>query len=280
MSAAPKVVGLMLAGGKSRRMGEDKAAMVFRDGQTQLEMIESLLSDVGVESFLSVRADQDAAGRLDDTIVRDAFGDVGPLGALASAQAMRPDVAWLVVACDLPMLSKQAVEQLLADRTPSADATFFSSRFDGRPEPLCAIWEPSSAAAVRATVDAKKLCARHLLEDGSLDVVALTPDDPTALDNANTPEEADAIRKQMAGEPRQVIVRYFGVLGAEAGMPSESLATSAASVGELFAELKAARSLVQDAAIIRAAVNDEFVDWAAGFDDGADIAFMPPFAGG
>ncbi|QQL44850.1 NTP transferase domain-containing protein [Sulfuriroseicoccus oceanibius] len=279
MSAEPTVRGLLLAGGKSKRMGQDKAAMVFRDGLTQIELVSAILSKVGVPVHLSLRDGQESP--VDGAaVVRDAFGDAGPLGALASAQQAHPDCAWLVVACDLPLLSETAVAQLLEERVPSAAVTFFASRFDGRPEPLCAIWEPSSAQAVRDEVDSQRLCARRLLESEGLVVKALAPRDPMALDNANTPEEAEEIARRVSAPLIEVRVRYFGVLGAETGRSEECVATRATTVGELFSERKAQLGLEQDASVIRAAIDDEFVAWDAPLVAGADVAFMPPFAGG
>ena len=190
-----EVDGLVLAGGRSRRMGQDKAEMVYRDGKSQIEVVCDLLTALGVKPFVSLRTDQKA--KLDGVdVVRDVFGEIGPVGAIGSAQQANPNVAWLVIACDLPALDQPTLEGLLASRDEGAGAVCFSSEHDGRPEPLCAIWEPSSVEAVRAAIDEKKLCARRLLEDESFTVRVLDPVVAGALDNANTPDEAEKIRRQ------------------------------------------------------------------------------------
>jgi len=154
---------LLLIGGRSSRMGSDKASLIFRDGLTQKERGIQLLQSVCDEVFISVRDDASAEGETTPTIV-DAFGEIGPLGAIASAQKTDPESAWLVLACDLPLLEEEHLKQLITSRDKSKDATYFTSAIDGFPESLCAIWEPSSVAAVRTAVFEKKRCPGMLLK--------------------------------------------------------------------------------------------------------------------
>ncbi|MGE9268642.1 MAG: NTP transferase domain-containing protein [Verrucomicrobiales bacterium] len=271
--------GLVLAGGRSRRMGTDKAGLSYRDGKSQIEVVCELLRSQGITSELSLRADQESAAEGADGVIRDGFGDVGPLGAIASAQRKRPESAWLVVACDLPRLDAGTLAALVAARDESAQVSCFKSEHDGRPEPLCAIWEPTSAEVVRAAVTEKKLCARRLLEDDSLVVTELDPVVPGALDNANTPEEAAEIRRALSAE-KTVTVSYFGILGARAGRSEEKVSTRAQRLSELYTELSLSRGLQMPLEAVRAALDDEFVDWEEGFAEGAEIGFMPPSCGG
>ena len=66
------------------------------------------------------------------------------------------------------------------------------SRHDGLPEPLCAIYEPRSREAILAQVAAGRDCPRKFLAEN--DVLLLEPVTSAALDNANTPEDAAAMR--------------------------------------------------------------------------------------
>jgi molybdopterin-guanine dinucleotide biosynthesis protein A len=116
----------------------------------------------------------------------------GPIAGILAAQSRHPEAAWLVVACDLPFLDDATLATLVARRDPRRLATAFRSRHDGLPEPLCAIYEPGSRAAILAHVGAGRDCPRKFLMEQ--DVVLLEPATPAALDNANTPEDAAAAR--------------------------------------------------------------------------------------
>src|SRR5271163_4282800 len=129
-SAVAPVYGLILAGGASSRMHRDKAALLYR-GKTQLDRAFDLARGHVDQVFVSVRASQ-AAERtrsLRPLIVDMAdlgMGEgVGPIVGIRSAMAANTDVAWLVIACDLPFLSDAALKLLLRKRDPRALVTAF-----------------------------------------------------------------------------------------------------------------------------------------------------------
>src|ERR1700761_525020 len=116
-SAAP-LYGLVLAGGRSSRMQRDKAALAYH-GRTQLEWAVALLKPHVDRVFVSVRPDQtkDPVRAQFDQIV-DTREDVGPIAGIMAAQANHPQVAWLVLACDLPFLDDSTLTTLIAARQP------------------------------------------------------------------------------------------------------------------------------------------------------------------
>ncbi len=111
------VVGVVLAGGQSRRMGRDKALLRLDDGRTLLERTVRVLRTVGLddvvlsvsspERALALREAAPAVAAL-PVVVDDAPGR-GPLGGLAAALRARPGHAVLLVACDLPHLASHAL---------------------------------------------------------------------------------------------------------------------------------------------------------------------------
>ncbi len=189
MSMAPRTIyGLILAGGSSSRMHRDKAALHYR-GSTQLDRAFALASRHVPQVFVSVRADQTLDPlRAQQPMIVDSVTGEGPIVGIRSALAAHPEVAWLVLACDLPFLSDAALEQLLRERDPRrVCATAYSSAHDGLPEPLCAIWEPAAARALAEYQAGGGHCPRKfLMRHGAR---LLEPFDPRALDNVNTPEE-------------------------------------------------------------------------------------------
>ncbi len=171
-------------------MHRDKAALLYQ-GRTQLDRAFDLASGHVDRVFVSVRESQaDEPTRSDKPLIVDLVGlgeAAGPILGIRSAMAAYPDVAWLVIACDLPFLSDAALEQLLKERDPSVLATAFRSAHDGLPEPLCAIWEPAAAAALSEYQSGGGHCPRKFLRRYPASLIV--PHDRRALDNINTPEE-------------------------------------------------------------------------------------------
>jgi molybdopterin-guanine dinucleotide biosynthesis protein A len=246
------VYGLVLAGGRSRRMGRDKAVLEYA-GETQLTRAMQLLQPLVQRAFVSVRADQlQDPARAGFELVADRVADQGPIGGIQAALEQFPGVAWLVAACDLPFLTTATLQQLLASRAPTRDATAFTSRHDGKPQPLCAIYEPGCRVAIERWLAAGNQCPRKFLAQADTELMELA--ESAALDNINTADEYGAAHAALlvaapgaprAGSPpaRRIEVRYFAPLREEAGLSSESLESSARTARELYAELRGSRGL-------------------------------------
>lgn len=190
------VYGLLLSGGRSSRMGRDKAALDWR-GRPALERAFELLSACTERTFVSLRPDQ-TGEPLRAALPHIVDGDAGegPIAGIAAAQAAHPDAAWLVLACDLPFVDPATLAHLLAQRDAARLATAYRSAHDGLPEPLCAIWEPSSREPVLEFIRAGRHCPRKFLIGSGAALVDLP--DPAALDNINTPAEAEAARAALS----------------------------------------------------------------------------------
>ena len=188
MSTRP-VYGLVLAGGESRRMGQDKALLV-RDGQSQLEHIGALLAGSVDRVFVSVRREQqDETERSRFTQIVDRYDGIGPVAGVLSAMDEYPDVDWLVVACDLPNIDAPTFRYLLDNRSAEQPFTAFRSSHDGLPEPLCAVYQSGSEAIVRQFVNDNVVCPRKILIRS--DTRLLEQPNPAALDNVNTPDDLE-----------------------------------------------------------------------------------------
>lgn len=184
----PLLQGLVLAGGRSTRMGRDKGQLLWH-GSPQRTFLAELLEGLGIPAYISCRPDQ--APDLDGfRLVLDQVPDQGPLGAIYSAFATNPDTAWLVVACDMPFLDAAAVQYLLQRcRFDFAGTAYRAPAFDdGSPDPLFAIWEPSVLPVLEQRIQAGQRCARKALMQAG--VYLLESRNPTVLANINTPEEA------------------------------------------------------------------------------------------
>ena len=192
MSRIP-LLGLLLAGGQSRRMGKEKASLSYA-GSTQPERVAKLLQAHCNEIFLSLRKGQAGVRKVRNLpIVRDSREGRGPLVGILSAFDVRTDAAWLVVACDLPFLDELTLDNLIAKRDKSRLATAYRSSHDGLPEPLCTIYEPHSLSTFEEYFDRDICCPRKILIN--TDPLLLEPVNHRALDNVNTPEDyKEAVR--------------------------------------------------------------------------------------
>ena len=186
MTSAP-LYGLVLSGGKSKRMGRDKA-LLERGGQSQLAYIANLLEDHVDRVFVSTREDQkdEPERRRFDQVV-DHYEDMGPLAGILSAMEDYPEADWLVVACDLPNISAATLRELLDNRSSQHAFTAYTSSHDGLPEPLCAFYPARSLALLRRFADDGIHCPRKILIRS--DTHLLEQSDPASLDNVNTPHD-------------------------------------------------------------------------------------------
>jgi molybdopterin-guanine dinucleotide biosynthesis protein A len=275
------VFALVLAGGLSSRMQRDKATLEY-GGKSQLERACELAARHVPRVFVSVRAAQAAdPARAHHPLIVDSVAGEGPIVGIRSALAAQPDAAWLVLACDLPFLSDAALTQLLAERDLGASATAFRSTHDGLPEPLCAVWEPRSAAELDAFQAGGGKCPRKFLLRHAARI--LEPRDPRALDNINTPEEyQDAVRAFGAevAAPMQLKIQYYALMREQAGRSGETIETAAATPEDLYTELQARYGFTLSREQLKVAVNSEFASWSRKLAAGDAVVFIPPVAGG
>jgi molybdenum cofactor guanylyltransferase len=288
--SAPEIYGLVLSGGRSRRMQRDKAGLEYA-GKSQLARAMELLTPLVARCFVSVRADQlhDPHRAAYDTIA-DIKPNLGPIGGIHAALHAYPDQGWLILACDLPFLDRATLQHLIAHRASERVATAYRSSFDGLPEPLCAIFEPRSRQIIETSLAQGQQCPRALLSRADVELLHLP--NPRALDNVNTGEEYTAAKATLGGTAntaptpagaavsRRLNVRYFAVLREQAGRSAEELETQATTPRELYEELRRRRGLTLSPEFLRVAVNDEFGDWRSPLSDGDTVVFLPPVAGG
>jgi molybdenum cofactor guanylyltransferase len=281
------VYGLVLAGGHSTRMKRDKATLSYH-GRTQLEWAMSLLEGRVAKAFVSVRPGQSDPVRARFEQIVDTRDGLGPIAGILAAQERYPDVAWLVLACDLPFLDGATLDYLLAERDPTRQATAFRSghpnhpKHNGLPEPLCAIYEPSSREPILAHIAAGRDCPRKFLINA--DTKLLDQPNSRALDNVNTPEEYGSamatFNPDAAAARKNIKVQYYALLREQAGRSDEALVTAARTPRELYEELKARHPFSFAPEMLRVAVNAEFGEWTQALADGDSVVFIPPVAGG
>jgi molybdopterin-guanine dinucleotide biosynthesis protein MobB len=187
--------GLILAGGKSTRMGQDKAALNYH-GVGQIDHTHKLLRNFTKHAFVSCRKEQEFLPHLKYHLqIHDRIFQMGPSGGIISAMLEHKHAAWLVVACDLPFLDEETIETLIKKRNPFKVATCYKSSRNDFPEPLCAIYEPKARETFFQYFSLDKTCPRKVLINSNTKKIKL--DKNEALANINTPMEYQKAREQI-----------------------------------------------------------------------------------
>jgi molybdenum cofactor guanylyltransferase len=213
--------GIVLAGGRSSRMGTPKAALEWH-GSTLLHRTISILSRVTDGPVLVVRARGQLLPDLpaDAVVIDDPREGMGPVQGLAAglgAVAGRADIAF-VCSTDMPFLHPAFVRRVLRAADEGADVGLPVAR--GFPQPLAASYRTALAAVAERLVAQQRLrpaflfeeCAVTRLDEATLradPVIAALDPDLDSVVNVNEPGEYEAARARPAPE---VTVQRFGAL--------------------------------------------------------------------
>jgi molybdopterin-guanine dinucleotide biosynthesis protein A len=178
------LIGAVLTGGGSRRMGRTKA-LVEVDGVPMAVRVVTALRSVGCQTVVAAGGDADELAPLGLDLVPDVIAGEGPLsGVLAVLERFvdrhpTPDV--FVVACDLPYLEPEDLGALIEHRASGVDVVVARTHFL---EPTCAIWSTSALPHLRSAF-AGGVRALYRVLDGLVTVeVEIAAD---SVRNINTP---------------------------------------------------------------------------------------------
>lgn len=172
-----KFNGVILAGGHSSRMGEDKALLTL-NGDTLLERAQQLLFECGADKVSVCRNDANPDH------IKDRFRDSGPLGGIHAALSEDASLPTLVIPVDLPLMSSSELLRLI-------DAGFThqcTSHFDNLYIPIF-IWNPENLieGLTQRLVEGNRLSLKRFFTEREECAIACTEEQ--YLLNANTPEE-------------------------------------------------------------------------------------------
>jgi molybdopterin-guanine dinucleotide biosynthesis protein A len=195
----PDLTGYVLAGGKSTRMGRDKA-IVSLNGRTLLETALDAARSVALEVF--ILGSSELYGRY-GTVIADIFPGCGPLGGIHAALKHSKTERNLILAVDTPFLSNRLLAYL-EERARESGAMVTAPEINGYPQPLCAIYSRDFLPI-----------AEQALQEGNYKIVPLFPKQRTSLicqselqrfaftaemfENLNTPEDLERARRRVPG---------------------------------------------------------------------------------
>jgi molybdopterin-guanine dinucleotide biosynthesis protein A len=178
-----------MAGGRSRRMGQDKAWLDVGDGRAIVRRVVDVLADVADEVLIVANDDRYRA--LGVRVIPDRFVDGGVLGGIATGVSAATHDRVLVAACDMPFL-EPAVFRLLVAR--SADVDVVMPKVGDDLETLHALYTKACLPAMERALAAGKMRVISFFPDVRVRVLGedeLRVADPElrSFTNVNTPEE-------------------------------------------------------------------------------------------
>jgi molybdopterin-guanine dinucleotide biosynthesis protein A len=281
-----EAAGIILAGGRSTRMGTPKAALEWH-GSTLLRRVTGIVGRSVDGPVVVVRAPGQALPPLPDAVevVEDAREGRGPLQGLAAGLAAVRDraPAAYVSSTDVPLLHPRFVRRVLAAFDDDVDVVLPHAA--GYPQPLAAVYRTDLADVVERLIAEDRMRPAFLFEacrvrrldaDALLADAALAALDPglDSLLNLNEPADYEAARGRPAPE---VTVRAFGALRRHSGLGADPAVVAAATLGEAAA----ASGLTLDEHVVAALNGDQITrDPEAPLAAGDAIAFLAADAGG
>lgn len=187
----PALFGLVLTGGKSQRMGSDKAALTYHSApqwKYEADLLETHCTQVYASVSNHARYEVRDYPKIEDT-----FSGLGPYGGILSAFRYNPNVAWITLACDLPYIDESTIKDLVEARDVNKLATCFYNPETDFPEPLITIWEPRAYPILLEFLSQGYACPRKVLINSNIHMIHMK--ETFRMKNANTPSEKAAAEK-------------------------------------------------------------------------------------
>ncbi len=190
------VTGVLLAGGKSTRMGEDKRFLQVGE-QTLFHRSLAVLRSVFEQVLVVIAQDSPP---LDEgvPVLRDLVPDCGSLGGLYTGLKQATTSCSFVVACDMPFLDPAAVRSFVESK---GDADVMMAKLDQGLQPMHAVYSKRCIPAIEAMIQKRDLKIQRLADEPTLRVHLVPAADLRNIDpegrsflNVNTPADLRAAR--------------------------------------------------------------------------------------
>ncbi len=182
--------GLILSGGKSLRMGYDKALIAYH-GKPQREYVFELLGPYCHKVYTSCKGIEGIPEYLNP--LPDQYDFDSPLNGILTAFATGVDQAWLTIPVDMPMIDAEGIEYILHHRNPEKVATCFYDSTGKLPEPLLTLWEPLAGKKLLSYFSGGGISPREFLMKEEINL--LQSPHPKYLLNVNSPDDLGLILK-------------------------------------------------------------------------------------
>lgn len=184
----PGITFVVQAGGKGTRLGGVPKGLIRLGNDRAIDRLLRLAEERRWPAWIVANVPEPYA-ELDAPIAADVVPGRGAPGGVVTALSVARTEWVLTVGCDMPFVTQEAIDALLAERAPEVDVVCFQR--EGRLEPLLGLYRRSLLTAFAARLEAQP-SLQSLIRSARCRV--LEPDDPSVLDSLNTPEDLQRAR--------------------------------------------------------------------------------------
>ena len=190
-----KVTGIILAGGKSRRMGSDKGLMMFKN-KTLVENAIDILKPLCNEIIIS--SNNDEYKKFGFSVVNDVIKDIGPIGGIYASLLKSKTLYNIVIPCDMPFITTDLLLYMLEFTRESFDVIVPVS--EKGLEPLTVVISRNILPTIEEQIESNNLKIKNLYHKSNLKTIEIQQNSPlykpNLFDNINRPEDYNKILKQ------------------------------------------------------------------------------------
>jgi molybdopterin-guanine dinucleotide biosynthesis protein A len=191
MEVQKNITGIILAGGKSSRMGTDKGLLKL-DNSTFIERVASVLKPF-VNDIIVV-SDHNAHGTFGMQRIEDLYKDAGPLSGILSGLKHSKTENNIVLSCDIPFISEALLRHLIINSKDNA--LINQIECEGKTMPLIATYKKQCASAIQKALDNDERRVRVLVKSLNPNTISVDSNYKLMVENINTPEEYKTLKHE------------------------------------------------------------------------------------
>lgn len=182
-----QMTGILMAGGKSSRMKQDKGFVKF-DGkpmaQHGIDLLKPFFSDCRISAN---NKDYETFGL---PVISDIYSDIGPMGGIHACLSSIPQKYMFLLGCDLPNINENLISRLLKE--VDGNEIILPVHSSNQLEPLCGIYSKSILKQIELMIEDKNYKLHNLIVNCKTKYVRvddLLEENPRLFDNINTPAQ-------------------------------------------------------------------------------------------
>lgn len=190
------IYGLVVCGGKSTRMGQDKSLLVYH-GQPQRYHLYEMLDKLCERVFISCNKEQfsNIPDKYATIVDEPEYEGIGPMASLLSAFKQYPDASFLVVGCDYPLITENYLQRLIKVKDEVIFATSYYNSSTSFYEPLLCHYQNIIKSKFEFYFKQNNYSLQFILKE--LEANIIIPDDLSVITSVDTPYEYEKVLKQL-----------------------------------------------------------------------------------